>query len=48
MILHGMLYDRKAKAGAAGLPGMALIHTVETLKHLVLMFRSNPDCTEVI
>ena len=43
MILHGVLYDRKAKAGAAGLFGMALIDTIEALKHLILMFRCNAD-----
>ena len=45
MILHGVLHDRQSKAGAAGLLGMALIHTIKTLKHLVLMFGCNPDTT---
>lgn len=43
MILYGVFHDRKAKAGAAGLLGMALIHTIESFKHLVLMFGRNTD-----
>ena len=43
VVLYGVLHDGKAQAGAAGLLGMALIHTVKALKHLVLMFRGNAD-----
>ena len=43
MILHGVLDDGQTKAGAAGLLGVALVHTIETLKYFVLMFRSNAD-----
>ena len=43
MILHGMLDDGQAKAGTAGLLGMTLIHTIETLKYFVLMFGSNAN-----
>ena len=43
MILHGVLHDGQAKAGTTGLFGMALIHTIEALKHLVLMFGRNTD-----
>ena len=43
MILHSVLHDRQAKAGATGLLGMALIHTIEALKHLVLMFGRNTN-----
>ena len=43
MVLHGVLYDRKTKAGAAGLLGMTLIHSVESFKNLVLMFGSNAN-----
>ena len=38
MILHSVLDDGQTKAGTTGLLGMALIHPIETLKHLVLMF----------
>ena len=38
-----MFDDRKSKAGAAGLPGMDFIHTVESFKHFFLMFRRNAD-----
>jgi len=43
MVLHGVLHDGQAKAGAAGLFGMTLIHTIEALKYLVLMFGRNTD-----
>ena len=43
MILHGVLHDGQTKAGTARLLGMALIHTIEALKHLVLMFGSDAD-----
>ena len=43
MVLYRMLHDRQTKAGAAGLLGMALIHTIETFKHLVLMFGRNTN-----
>ena len=43
VILNSVLHDRKAKAGAAGLLGMAFIDTIEALKHLILMFRRNTD-----
>ena len=38
VILHSVLHDGQAKAGAARLLGMTLIYTIETFKHLVLMF----------
>ena len=43
VILHSVLHDGQAKAGAARLLGMTLIYTIETLKHLVLMFGRNTD-----
>ena len=43
VVLHGVLDDGQTKAGAAGLLGVALVHTIETLKYFVLMFRSNAD-----
>ena len=43
MILHGVLDDGQTKAGAAGLLGVALVHTIETLKYFVLMFGSNAN-----
>ena len=43
MILHGVLHDGQTKAGAAGLFGMTLIHTIEAFKHFVLMFGRNTD-----
>ena len=43
VVLHGVLYDGKAKTGSTGLLGMTLIYTIESFKHLVLMFGSDAD-----
>lgn len=43
VILHSVLYDRKAKASAAGLFGVALIHTIEALEYFILVFGRNAD-----
>ena len=43
MILHGVLHNGQAKAGTTRLFGMALIHTVEALKYLILMLGSNTN-----
>ena len=43
MILHGVLHNGQAKAGTTRLFGMALIHTVEAFKHLILMLGSNTN-----
>ena len=43
VVLNSVLHDGQAKAGATGLLGMALIHTIESFKHLVLMFGRNTD-----
>ena len=43
VVLHSVLHDRQAKAGATGLFGMTLIDTIETLKYLVQMFGGNAD-----
>ncbi len=45
VVLNSMLHDRQTKTGAAGLLGMALIHTIETLKYFLLMFGSNADAS---
>ena len=42
VVLHSVLHDRQAKAGATGLFGMTLIDTIETLKYLVQMFGAMP------
>ena len=43
VVLHGVLHDGQAQARAAGLLGVALIHAIEALKHLVLMLGSDAD-----
>ena len=43
VILHGVLHDGQSKTGATGLLGVALIHTIEAFKHLLLMFGRNTD-----
>ena len=43
MILDSMLDDGKAKTGASGCFGMALVHPIEPLKDPILMFGRNAD-----
>lgn len=43
MVLCGVFHNGQAKAGADGLLGMALIHTIEALKYLVMMLGCNAN-----
>ena len=43
MLCYNMFYDRKSQTGSAGLFGSALIYTVETFKHTLLIFLTDSD-----